>query len=104
MTANNPQPTGRPATRANSLSALERLFDIFMMILFAALGVLLGVFGIIIGSVQSVVGAAVVVLAVVPLWAGGRPRPDGGRRLGWYPAAAALLIAGLVMFVHPWTK
>lgn len=90
-------------TRANSLGALERVFDVLMMILFAVLGVLLGGVGVMLASAQSVLGGVLVLLGVVPLWAGGRPRPDGRRRLRWYPAALVLLVAGLVLFVHPWT-
>lgn len=91
-------------TRANSLGALERVFDVLMVILFAILGVLLGGVGVLLGSLQSVLGGVLVLLGAVPLWVGGRPRADGSRRLRWYPAALALLAAGLVVFVHPWTS
>lgn len=103
VTAKDPRPEDRPVTRANSLGALERVFDVLMMVLFALLGVLLGGVGVMLRSGQSVLGGVLVLLGAVPLWAGGRPRPDGSRRLRWYPVALALLAAGLVVFVHPWT-
>lgn len=81
------------------MSALERIFDVGMMVLFAILGAILSVIGWRLGSGYGIAGGVLVILAVVPLWLGGRGRRD----LRWYPAALVVLALGLLLWVHPWT-
>lgn len=77
--------------------------DIVMVACFAVLGVILIVLAVLLSSTIAVVGGAIVIAAAVPLWLGGRHRSERRQsRLRWYPIAAAMLIIGLVVWVHPW--
>ncbi|HEY9294260.1 MAG TPA: hypothetical protein VIP98_23505 [Microlunatus sp.] len=90
--------------RASSLRVAETMFDAMMMIAFAVLGLLLGGLAIVQHSLLGIIGGVIILLSVIPLWLGGRQRTTGQvRPLRWYPIALAVLIIGLVVWVHPWT-
>lgn len=99
------QPSRRRVDRQSSVLGAERLFDLFMMVLFGLLGVMLTVIGAMLPAAGlGILGGLLVTASVVPLWLGSRPvqgRP--GRNLRWYPIAAAVLAIGLFVWVHPWT-
>jgi hypothetical protein len=101
----DPASAVRQADRGSSLSALERMFDVGMMILFGLLGLFLTVVGFLLPYIGfGILGGLLVMGTVLPLWLGGRPATDRpGRNLKWYPIAAVTLAVGLLVWVHPWT-